>query len=134
MSSTYNTEEIILDVPLGESSGGTSQDTYTTGDILYSNATNTLEKLAIGETGMAFFSNNSTPYWDTMTLTSLGGTSLVGDGDGPDMSIRGLSTGTGISITDVGNTLEITNTGLNTDVTLSSLGGISLVGDGSGST
>lgn len=75
--------KIILDSPIEETSGGTSQNTYTTGDILYSSATNTLSKLSIGSTGMSLYSDNNAPYWDdSTTLTSLGGTSLVGTGTG----------------------------------------------------
>ena len=44
-----------------------------------------------------------------VSLTSVGGTSLVADGVGPDLEIRGLSNNNGIAIVDTGTTLEIQN-------------------------
>jgi len=43
--------------------GGTGQITYTQGDMLYSNAANTLSKLGIGSTNQVLTSNGSVPYW-----------------------------------------------------------------------
>ena len=48
--STSSTGAITLAGTLGATSGGTSQSTYTTGDILYASASNTLSKLPIGGT------------------------------------------------------------------------------------
>jgi hypothetical protein len=45
--------------------GGTGQTTYTQGDILYSNAANTLTKLGIGSNTQVLTSNGSVPYWAT---------------------------------------------------------------------
>ena len=72
-------------------------------------------------------------YLDSVTLSNLGGTSLVGTGTGPSLTIHGLSSGTGITVADVGNTLEITNSSPASSVTLTSAGGsTSLVQDGTG--
>lgn len=43
--------------------GGTSQTTYTTGDILYASASNTLSKLGIGTTGQVLTVTGGVPTW-----------------------------------------------------------------------
>ena len=43
--------------------GGTAQTTYTTGDILYASATNTLSKLAIGSTNNVLTVTGGVPVW-----------------------------------------------------------------------
>jgi len=45
--------------------GGTAQTTYTTGDILYSSASNTLAKRAIGSTGQVLTVSGGVPAWAT---------------------------------------------------------------------
>jgi len=49
--------------PIAATSGGTSQSTYTTGDIVYASGTNTLSKLAIGTTGQALTVSGGVPAW-----------------------------------------------------------------------
>ena len=59
---------------LGSSNGGTGFSTYTTGDLIYSSATNTLSKLAIGANGYTLQSNGTTLVWaaaGTGTVTSV---------------------------------------------------------------
>lgn len=73
---------------LGETKGGTNQTTYTTGDILYASAGNTLSKLAIGSNTHVLTSNGTIPGWSApsaggMTWTEVTGTSqsaAVGNG------------------------------------------------------
>jgi len=49
---------------LGATNGGTAQSTYTTGDMLYASATNTLAKLSIGTSGQALrVSAGGIPEW-----------------------------------------------------------------------
>lgn len=48
---------------LPESKGGTNQSTYTTGDTVYSSATNTLSKLAIGSEGQVSRVMSGIPAW-----------------------------------------------------------------------
>lgn len=48
---------------LGATSGGTAQSTYTTGDILYASATNTLSKLAIGSSTQVLTVSGGVPTW-----------------------------------------------------------------------
>ena len=47
--------------------GGTNQDSYTTGNILYASATNTLSKLAIGSAGQALIVSGGVPAWGNVT-------------------------------------------------------------------
>ncbi|MBI5699817.1 hypothetical protein HZC35_05935 [Candidatus Saganbacteria bacterium] len=58
-----------------EARGGTSQSTYTTGDILYSSAANTLSKLPIGTAGQVLKVSGGVPSWSaaggTGTVTSI---------------------------------------------------------------
>lgn len=48
---------------IGEIYGGTNQTTYTTGDILYASASNTLSKLAVGSTGQVLTVAAGLPSW-----------------------------------------------------------------------
>jgi hypothetical protein len=70
------------------------------------------------------------------SLTSAGGTeSLVNDGIGPTLATKGLTAGTGISLSSTGTDITITNTATASSVTLSSAGtgpSNSLVNDGVG--
>ena len=49
--------------------GGTAQTTYTTGDILYASASNTLAKLGVGTTGQVLKVAAGVPSWATDTTT-----------------------------------------------------------------
>ena len=65
--------------------GGTGQSTYTTGDILYSNATNTLAKLGIGASGQVLTVSGGVPAWAPAPVslpsqTGNGGKYLTTDG------------------------------------------------------
>lgn len=72
---------IVLASPLGETSGGTGTGTYTTGDILYSDATNSLAKLPIGVANRVLRSNGTTPSWSQVALgTDVSGTLPVANG------------------------------------------------------
>lgn len=55
---------------IGPTYGGTGQTTYTTGDILYSNGSNTLAKLAIGSTGYLLSVVAGVPSWIPNTSTT----------------------------------------------------------------
>jgi hypothetical protein len=50
--------------------GGTNLSTYTAGDTLYANATNTLTKLSIGSTNSVLVSDGTKPNWGTVALGS----------------------------------------------------------------
>lgn len=55
---------------IGPTYGGTGQNTYTTGDILYSNGSNTLTKLGIGSTGYLLSVVAGVPSWIPNTSTT----------------------------------------------------------------
>jgi hypothetical protein len=69
-----------------------------------------------------------------VTLTSAGGTeTLVQDGTGPALANKGLTAGTGISLTGAATAVTIANTDPGSAVTLTSAGGTeTLVNDGTG--
>jgi hypothetical protein len=50
-------------VAIGATYGGTGQTTYTTGDILYASATNTLSKLSAGTNGYVLTLASGVPTW-----------------------------------------------------------------------
>jgi hypothetical protein len=58
---------ITMGGTLGAGYGGTSQSTYTTGDILYASATNTLSKLPIGTTNYVLTVIGGVPQWAAST-------------------------------------------------------------------
>lgn len=75
---------------LAATNGGTAQSTWTTGDILYSSASNTLSKLGIGTSGQILKVSGGIPSWatdtGTGTVTSIdvsGGTTGLTASGGP---------------------------------------------------
>lgn len=62
---------LTLGTALGATSGGTGAATYTTGDILYASATNTLAKRAIGTTGQVLTVAGGVPTWATPASSGL---------------------------------------------------------------
>lgn len=96
---TWGAVSLTADVSgtLPIANGGTNITTYTTGDILYASATNTLSKLAIGSTGQILKVVGGVPAWatDAATVTRAfltGSTATTVDLD------------TGTSVTDVNGT------------------------------
>jgi len=71
--STSTTGAVTLAGTLGATSGGTGLSTYTTGDILYASATNTLSKLAAGSNGQVLTLASGVPSW----ASAGGGTTLT---------------------------------------------------------
>ena len=68
---------LTLASALPETSGGTGQSTYTTGDILYASASNTLSKLAVGSNGQVLTLSAGVPSWAASaggSVTSVTGT------------------------------------------------------------
>ena len=61
---TFNAKEPAITV-LPESKGGTNQSTYTTGDLLYASAANTLSKLPIGSANKVLTVIAGVPSWQT---------------------------------------------------------------------
>jgi hypothetical protein len=61
---------VTLDTPVDETLGGTGQTTYTTGDVLYASASNTLSKLAVGSNGQVLTLATGVPSWATPSAGS----------------------------------------------------------------
>ena len=57
-------------VSIGAIYGGTGQTSYTTGDILYASATNTLSKLAAGTNGYVLTLSGGVPTWSATTAAT----------------------------------------------------------------
>ena len=55
---------------ISETNGGTGLSAYTTGDVLFASATNTLSKLAIGSSGTFLRSNNTTVEWSGVSFAN----------------------------------------------------------------
>lgn len=71
-----------------ETQGGTGETSYTTGDILYASASNTLSKLGIGSTGQVLTISGGVPAWSGYTHQTLraniaGGATLRAIGSTP---------------------------------------------------
>lgn len=73
---TSTTGAVTVAGTLSATSGGTSQSTYTTGDMLYASATNTLSKLAAGTNGYLLTMAGGVPTW---SAAPSGGASLSND-------------------------------------------------------
>ena len=68
--SAENNEVVIRDnlnnkQSISTTSGGTGQTTYTTGDMLYSSATNTLSKMSVGSTNQVLTVVGGVPTWSS---------------------------------------------------------------------
>lgn len=74
-----STGAVTLAGTLGATSGGTSQSTYATGDILYASAANTLSKLTAGSTATALTMIGGIPTWSNdMNLRKYAETVVAG--------------------------------------------------------
>jgi len=69
--STATSGAVTLAGTLGATSGGTGLTSYTTGDIIYASATNTLSKLAAGTNGQILTLASGIPSWATSTSTGV---------------------------------------------------------------
>jgi len=63
---------VALTTPVAATNGGTAQSTYTTGDLLYASASNTLAKRAIGSTGHVLTVAGGIPTWAAPAASSSG--------------------------------------------------------------
>jgi len=130
--STATTGAVTLAGTLGPTSGGTGLSTYTTGDIIYASATNTLSALADVATGNALISGGVTtaPSWGKIGLATHvsgtlpvanGGTGqtsytdgelLIGNTTGNTLTKATLTQGTGITITNGSGSITVANAGV----------------------
>jgi hypothetical protein len=80
------------------------------------------------------FTISNTDPTSGVTLASAGGTeTLVNDGTGPSLATKGLTAGSGVSLTGTATDITIANTDPGSAVTLASAGGTeTLVNDGTG--
>ena len=69
--STATSGAVTLAGTLGATSGGTGLTSYTTGDILYASATNTLNKLAAGTNGYILTLAGGVPTWAASTSSGV---------------------------------------------------------------
>ena len=76
--------------------GGTAQTTYTTGDILYASASNTLSKLAIGTAGQILTVLGGIPDWETNQASRTSAISI----SNTDTVVQSLTIGTGLQAGD----------------------------------
>ena len=109
---------ITLAGTLAATNGGTAQSTWTTGDILYSSASNTLSKLNVGSTGQVLTIAGGVPTWatdaGTGTVTSVavsGGTTGLTTSGGP-VTTSGTITLSGTLAVANGGTGVATLTGI----------------------
>ena len=90
------------------SKGGTNLTSYTTGDIIYSSATDTLAKRGIGSTNQVLKVSGGIPVWDDETDTVYTGTGNI-DITGTTISLTGTipqsNGGTGFNTYTVGDLL-----------------------------
>jgi len=119
---------------LGISSGGTNITTYTTGDILYASASNTLAKLPIGSSGQLLSVSGGVPAWSAAPSTGLtvGTTSITSGTSGyilyNNAGVLGnlATTGSGSVVQATSPTLVTPALGTPTSGTLTSCTGLPL--------
>jgi hypothetical protein len=94
--SSSTTGAVTLAGTLGATSGGTSFATYTTGDIIYASATNTLSKLPVGSTNQVLTIAGGVPTWaatqSTMVYPSAGIPNSTGSAWGTSYTTTGSGT------------------------------------------
>ena len=101
---TATSGAVTLAGTLGETSGGTNQTTYTTGDILYASAANTLVKLPIGGAGQLLTVTAGIPAWGAAPATGVTSFSAGTTGFTPATATTGAVTLAGTLATTNGGT------------------------------
>jgi hypothetical protein len=77
--------------------GGTGQNTYATGDILYASSSTALTRLAAGAAGSVLYHSSTAPYWGAAPTGSGGGAGTVATGTAARLAYY---PGTGSSVKD----------------------------------
>ena len=97
---------------IGATYGGTGLTSYTTGDILYASATNTLSKLAAGSNGQVLTLSSGVPTWAAAAVTysapTIGSTSI--SSGATVTQIDGLTLGATTTATVSANTATTVDT------------------------
>ena len=91
--------------------GGTGQNTYATGDILYASSTTALTRLAAGAAGSVLYHSSTAPYWGAAPTGSGGGAGTVAVGTSARLAYY---PGTGSSVKDATGFEYITSGTTNT--------------------
>ena len=107
---------------ISEAYGGTNQSTYTTGDILYASAANTLSKLAANSTATKKYLqsvSSGTPSWQQIDYSDLSGNTDTTAIPNFSIKVRSLFSGTA-PITYSNGTIGITQAGSSSNGYLSS--------------
>jgi len=141
---TATTGAVTLAGTLGPTSGGTGLSAYTTGDIIYASATNTLSALADVATGNALISGGvgTAPLWGKIGLTThVSGTLPVANGGTGQTTytdgqlLIGNTTGNTLTKTTLtGTTNQVTVTNGSGSITLSLPSSINVNTTGSAAT
>jgi hypothetical protein len=127
---------------IGAPFGGTGLTSYTTGDLLYSSATNTLARRAIGSTGQVLTVSGGVPTWVTPAIAGTVTSVSVTTANGVSGSVATSTTTPAITLTlgaitptsvasvgtITGSNLSGTNTG---DQTITLTGDVTGAGTGS---
>jgi len=86
-----STLTVNLDVPVQETLGGTAQDQYVTGDILYASATNTLSRLPAGNNGEVLTLAAGVPSWSAAAAQTYVLLNTFNPSGAANVEITGLS-------------------------------------------
>jgi len=133
-SAVTTSGNITLGGTLAAGYGGTGQNAYTIGDILYANSVSTLAKLASISSGNVLLSNGSgtAPSWGKVTLTGhVSGTLPVANGGTGVTSLSSIATNLGVTssntISSVNGNIQTTGSG---NLMTTSTGNIEASGSG----
>lgn len=111
---------LTLGGTLATANGGTNLTSYTTGDLVYASATNTLAKLPVGTSGYVLTTNGTVPSWGLVSLTNgVTGTLPVSRG------------GTGNASWTIGSLITFSSTTNSTEV-VPGTSGYPLISNGTG--
>lgn len=126
-TATINT--LNLTTALDETYGGTGNSSYTTGDLLYASAANTLSKLTVGTNGYILTSNGTIPQWTAGSSISVDtATNLAGGAAGSVPYQSGPGATTFLSIGAANRVLTSSGTAPQWVTSLTGLTGVSSSG------